>query len=80
MSNANIGRLGCRHCRYYRPSGQRGGQCQMLGVPVRGAWSACSLVVSPFAPSWEKPPESRREQSQLLQSQPLVSAMPPAEF
>ncbi len=59
MSNANTGNLGCRHCRYYRTEGQRGGQCQMLGVPVRGIWPACSLVVPPFAPSWEVSEQSR---------------------
>lgn len=65
MSYPNIGNLGCRHCRYYRPEGQRGGQCQMLGVPVRGIWSACVLVVPPFAPSWEAPVQDTSSQLQL---------------
>lgn len=26
--------------------------CQQLSVPVRGSWKACSLALSPFAPSW----------------------------
>ena len=43
----------CRSCRYYTPEGRRGGNCQQLGVPVRGAWKACSLALPPFAPSWE---------------------------
>jgi len=43
----------CKYCRYYKPEGRRGGACQQLGVQVRGNWSACSLAVSPFAPSWE---------------------------
>ena len=75
-----MGNLGCRHCRYYRPEGKRGGQCQMLGVPVRGLWSACGLAVAPFAPSWEVPQESRRSHSQPLhlQRQNLVQAMQPS--
>jgi hypothetical protein len=28
--------------------------CQQLSVPVRGSWKACSLALSPFAPSWER--------------------------
>ena len=43
----------CRSCRYYTPEGRRGGNCQQLGVPVRGVWKACSLALPPFAPSWE---------------------------
>jgi hypothetical protein len=79
MSNANIGNLSCRHCRYYRLEGKRGGQCQMLGVPVRGLWPACGLAVAPFAPSWEVPQESRKSQSQRLHlhRQHLVQGMPP---
>ncbi|WP_242032811.1 hypothetical protein [Oscillatoria sp. FACHB-1406] len=33
----------CRCCQYYKPEGRRGGQCQQLGVPVRGCWKACSI-------------------------------------
>ncbi|MGD1912663.1 MAG: hypothetical protein ACFB2X_17970 [Rivularia sp. (in: cyanobacteria)] len=43
----------CRNCRFFAPVGRRGGICQQLGAPVRGSWKACSLAVSPFAPSWE---------------------------
>ncbi len=43
----------CRNCRHFSPEGRRGGVCQKLGAPVRGSWKACSLAVSPFAPSWE---------------------------
>ncbi len=43
----------CRNCRHFSPVGRRGGNCQQLGAPVRGSWKACSLAVSPFAPSWE---------------------------
>jgi hypothetical protein len=43
----------CKSCRFYTPEGRRGGNCQQLGVPVRGVWKACSLALPPFAPSWE---------------------------
>jgi len=38
----------CRHCRFYRPQGRRGGQCEQLSVDVQGAWQACALVEPPF--------------------------------
>ena len=40
-------------CRHYSPQGRRGGMCQKLSAPVRGDWQACSLVNSPFMPTWE---------------------------
>lgn len=43
----------CRHCRHFVPSGRRGGNCEQLGVLVRGGWKACSLAIPAFAPSWE---------------------------
>jgi len=69
MSNLNQSNLSCRHCRYYRPEGQRGGQCQMLSVPVRGVWSACLLVVPVFTASGKVPAETTREQPQPLEIQ-----------
>lgn len=39
----------CRFCRHYTPEGRRGGQCEQLGVPVRGSWQACSLAHPTFA-------------------------------
>ncbi|MEB3825900.1 hypothetical protein [Phormidium sp. CCY1219] len=53
MKTLNCQASACRHCRFYTPVGRRGGNCQQLGVPVRGGWKACSLAVPPFAPSWE---------------------------
>ncbi len=38
----------CRSCRYYQPTGRRGGMCQLLTVPVRGGWKACSCSALPF--------------------------------
>jgi len=43
----------CRHCRYYSPEGRRGGVCEKLMTAVESNWKACSLALSPFAPSWE---------------------------
>lgn len=45
--------LACRHCQHYSPEGRRGGICQKLMAPVESNWKACSLVLPPFAPSWE---------------------------
>jgi hypothetical protein len=47
----------CRHCRFYRSEGRRGGSCQQLGVPVQASWSVCPLAVSPFKPSLQNLPE-----------------------
>lgn len=38
----------CRCCSHYSPQGRRGGNCQQLGVPVKGCWKACSLATHPF--------------------------------
>lgn len=57
MRTISLETLACRHCRYYTPEGRRGGSCQQLNVPVRGAWKACSLAIPPFAPSWENSEE-----------------------
>ncbi|HEY9692156.1 MAG TPA: hypothetical protein V6D15_08130 [Oculatellaceae cyanobacterium] len=53
MKTLNDSTSACRCCRYFQPEGRRGGVCEQLGVPVRGSWKACSLAMSPFAPSWE---------------------------
>lgn len=58
--------LACRSCRYYTPEGRRGGNCQQLGVPVRGAWKACSLALPPFSPSWEGIEEVLLWQKEML--------------
>ncbi len=41
----------CRHCRFYKPEGRRGGVCQKLSVPVDSNWKACTLALSPFTNS-----------------------------
>lgn len=56
----------CKSCRFYTPEGRRGGNCQQLGVPVRGGWTACSLALPPFAPSWESLEEIFNLQSEVL--------------
>lgn len=53
MSASSCLASACRYCRHFTPEGRRGGNCQQLGVPVRGNWKACALAMPPFAPSWE---------------------------
>ena len=53
--------LACRLCRHYQFEGRRGGQCQKLGVPVKGEWDSCSLMT----PSFSNPPKSRPRTLQL---------------
>lgn len=53
MKTLNFPTSACRYCRHYQLEGRRGGECQQLGVPVRGNWKACSLALPLFAPSWE---------------------------
>lgn len=53
MNNSNCQTSACRYCRHFTPEGRRGGNCQQLGVPVRGGWKACPLAMPAFAPSWE---------------------------
>ncbi|MGB8687962.1 MAG: hypothetical protein WCD53_11580 [Microcoleus sp.] len=77
MSNANLGKLGCRHCRHYQQQGRRGGQCHLLGVGVRGDWKACPLVLHPFAPSWENLDDGRIGLPQISKQPHIAQAMPP---
>jgi hypothetical protein len=41
----------CRYCKYYEFTGHRGGECQQLGVPVQGKWSACPLMIPAVNPT-----------------------------
>lgn len=70
----------CKSCRFYTPEGRRGGNCQQLGVPVRGGWKACSLALPPFAPSWESLEEIFNLQTQVLKVTEVMpmEAMPPS--
>lgn len=43
----------CYFCTNYIHTGRRGGHCKLLNVEVSSNWSACSLAMPPFAPSWE---------------------------
>ena len=54
MKEINSLTSACRHCRFYKPQGRRGGSCQMLGVPVEGSWKACTLASSPFTTTLKK--------------------------
>jgi hypothetical protein len=53
MKTVNMLTSACRYCRYYRPEGRRGGDCQQLGVPVEANWKACVLAEPPFSSAWE---------------------------
>lgn len=58
--------ISCRHCKYFKPEGRRGGDCQLLGVLVRGSWQACSRSAPPFTTSHSKLAQ-RIPQSESLQ-------------
>ena len=51
MKRVNFLNSSCRHCRFYKPEGRRGGICQKLSVPVDSNWKACVLACSPFTNS-----------------------------
>ncbi|MDY6937215.1 MAG: hypothetical protein SWY16_06060 [Cyanobacteriota bacterium] len=77
MKTSNCLVSACRSCRYYKPEGRRGGQCHLLGAPVRGGWKACSHAFPPFAPSWEHLEELMTidsEEAVLHESLPLSSS------
>ncbi|MBD3883752.1 hypothetical protein IFO70_18475 [Phormidium tenue FACHB-886] len=44
----------CRHCRFYKLEGRRGGHCQLLDVSIQGSWTACALAASPFTTKWQE--------------------------
>ena len=50
---ANLYPSTCRHCRFYKLEGRRGGHCQQLETLVHGSWRACAWALPAFAPSWE---------------------------
>ncbi|HEY9670827.1 MAG TPA: hypothetical protein V6D11_05240 [Waterburya sp.] len=66
MNESILGKLSCRHCRYYRPEGRRGGDCQLFCGKVGGTWPACSLAIPPFAPTWETLENGKRKAPELL--------------
>ena len=73
MKTLNTVTSACRYCRYYKPEGRRGGLCQQLGVPVRGAWGACSLALPAFAPSWERLEVMMRWQEETVKTPEALS-------
>lgn len=73
MNTSNFPASACRYCRHYNVQGRRGGMCQQLGVPVRGAWRACSLALPPFAPSWENIDGLLQDRKLFLQETLAVS-------
>ncbi|MBD2040210.1 hypothetical protein [Microcoleus sp. FACHB-672] len=60
----------CRNCRFYTIEGRRGGNCQLLDVPVQGSWKSCSLAMQPFAPAWENLEEIMLWPQEILMQQP----------
>lgn len=73
MYNKNFSASSCRLCSYYYPQGRRGGECQLLGVPVKGCWAACNLATYPFAtaPSLESTLEPTLESNIVYLEQAL---------
>ncbi|WP_421655433.1 hypothetical protein [Leptothermofonsia sp. ETS-13] len=77
MKRISSSTFACRHCRYYLPEGRRGGHCQQLNAAVQGGWKACSLVIPPFAPSWENLDQIMRWQERMVVAQEAVAANNP---
>lgn len=48
MKATNFFTSNCRYCRYYKPEGRRGGNCDILQVTVQSSWKACTLAIPPF--------------------------------
>jgi hypothetical protein len=57
MVNQNCLTSACRYCRFYRPEGLHGGNCQQLNVSVHSNWKACQLALPAFANTWENAEE-----------------------
>ncbi len=53
MKSVNACASACKYCRHYHLEGSRGGTCQLLSVPVKASWKACSLAAPVFATPWE---------------------------
>ena len=57
MVDQNCLTSACRYCRFYRPEGLHGGNCQQLNVSVHSNWNACQLALPAFANTWENAEE-----------------------
>lgn len=44
----------CSFCRHYEFQRGAAGNCQLLNVPVKGEWKACSLGIELFKPDLEE--------------------------
>ena len=76
MKTLNLHTSACLVCRYYQPTGRRGGMCRLLSAPVRGSWKACSLALPPFAPSWEGIERMwQNDQQKLKEAFPVSSSL-----
>lgn len=62
----------CRCCQYYKPEGRRGGNCQQLGVPVRGCWKACSIG----SPAFDRYGSRLQEDFAILENSLMLDCIP----
>lgn len=67
MKATNFLTSNCRYCRYYKPEGRRGGNCDLLQVPVKSSWKACNLAIPPFSYSLKLKESVLLNRSQSLQ-------------
>lgn len=67
--------INCRHCKHFNPEGRRGGNCQLLGVLVRGSWQACSTSALAFSPAQSRL-EKKVTQPEKLQIAQLIELIP----
>ena len=68
MTNQNCLTSACRYCRFYRPEGQHGGNCQQLNVSVHSNWKACQLALPAFATTWDDVGELAHRQAEVAQT------------
>jgi hypothetical protein len=65
-NTSEISNAVCRNCRFYQPSGHRGGVCEQFDVPVSGAWSTCQLALPAFVPAWKTLEDLPAEKSRVF--------------
>lgn len=84
METLNTPVSACRYCQFYKPTGRRGGSCQMLGVSVQSGWKACHLGTTKFSPLSESYPPAKSYET--LTPSPIekpvreLSELPPQKF
>ncbi len=53
MNSQNSSTSACRYCQSFQTEGRRGGNCEQLGVIVKGSWKACCLAIPKFTTPWQ---------------------------